>query len=84
MSVFIWSTLKFVRTHGLGLPLTFYKILNKSGFNFDYCFQAERDKNSVKYLITLSCFDTVMSLLVLSVLPFSKVGLLLGDLPGMR
>lgn len=68
----------------MGLPLTFYKILNKSGFNFDYCLQVERDRNSVKYLITLSCFDTVMSLLVLSVLPFSKVGLLLGDLPGTR
>lgn len=72
MSVFSWSTLKFARTCGLGLPSKFFKILSKSGFNFDYCLQVERDRNSVKYLITLSSFETVMSLLVLSVLPFSK------------
>lgn len=73
-----------VRTCGLGLHAKFYKILSKSGFNFDYCLQVERDRNLVKYLIILCCFDIVTSLLVLSVLPFSKVGLLLGDLPGKR
>lgn len=75
---------KFVGTRGLGLPSKFPKILSKSGFNFDYCLQVERGRNPVKYSISLSCFDIVMSLLGLSVLAFSKAGLLLGDLSGRR